>query len=375
VNVIVRGSDSAALARARARVDAVTAELPLVDGFAATVDDARIGTLEGLGLHVSPDAVVSVPRDERDTGAGLDVSRGTLGIASLWEKGWRGQGVGIAVLDTGIAPHRDLRDRIVAFKDLVHDRARPYDEDGHGTHVAGIAAGDGAQSGGRNAGLAPAASVIGIKAFDEKGDTTVSRIIQGIQWAVDNREKYHIRVVNLSIGADATVSWKDDPIALAVERGWQSGLFMVTAAGNKGPKPSTVQSPGISPSSITVGNADTRGSVRRDDDRVFPTSGRGPTPVDALEKPDVCAPGTNVMSCDTNAGYVRMTGSSMAAPMVAGAAAVLLAARPDATPAQLKKALMDTAKPVRGETPATQGRGMIDPPAALAALPPPPGPG
>jgi serine protease AprX len=133
-----------------------------------------------------------------------------------------------------------------------------------------------------------------------------------------------------------------------------------------------VETPGIGPTAITVGNADGRGTVEPEDDRVYRTSGRGPTPLDGLPKPDVCAPGTSIRSCDTQAGYVEMTGTSMAAPMVAGAAVLLLSARPYASPDALKEALVASARPLRGIDPSAQGKGMIDIPAALGALPPRP---
>lgn len=374
VAVIVRSGDPRVLAAARTRPGMeVTAELPLVDGFAATVDSAQVASMQRAGALVVPDFDVAVPPDETpvpasQTSAGLENSRKTLDIEALWKDGYRGQGIGIAVVDTGIYPHRDLRDRITAFHDIVNGEKDPYDDMGHGTHVAGILAGDGHQSGGRYAGMAPAATLIGIKAFDENGHTQASRVVEALQWAVQNRETYKIRVINLSIGAKASLPAKYDPLVAAVDKAWQAGIFVTTAAGNNGPRASSVETPGISPTAITVANVDTRGTPRHDDDRINRSSGRGPTPIDGLAKPDVSAPGTSIRSCDTNAGYVDMTGTSMATPMVAGTAALLLSAHPDATPDKLKQALVSTAVPMSAETTESQGHGMIAPTAALAAL-------
>lgn len=371
VGVIVQSPDPTALARARADLSTcgeVTADLPLVDGFAARVEADDVARLQTAGLQVVPDVELTVPPQPASEGDRVDVSRDTLGVKKLWDQGLRGKGVGIAVIDTGVASHRDLRDRIVAWTDLVHGQKRPYDDHGHGTHVAGIAGGDGHQSKGRYAGMAPEASIVGIKAFDDDGHANASRVIQALQWALDNRQTFNIRVVNLSIGTRASLPWKNDPLVTAVERAWHAGLFVVTATGNKGPKAATVESPGISPSAITVANADTRGTARHDDDRIYRSSGRGPTPIDRLDKPDVCAPGTDINSCDTSVGYKRMTGSSMAAPMVAGCAALLLGAHPQTAPDALKQAFMRSALPLPEETAASEGSGMIDPAAALALL-------
>jgi serine protease AprX len=286
----------------------------------------------------------------------------------LWQQGLQGKGVGIAFVDTGVAPHRDLRDRIVAFQDFVNHRSKPYDDDGHGTHVAGIAAGNGAQSGGRYSGIAPQANIIALKSFDDGGSGKSSNVIAGIQWAIDNRQTYNIRVLNLSIGGKAKLPAHLDPMAMAVEQAVAAGIFVVTAAGNSGPNAQTIETPGIAQSAITVGNLDQNFTTDRRDDTIYGSSSRGPTSPDGFAKPEVCAPGTSITSCDTESGYVVKTGTSMATPMVSGAAALLIGAHPEVSPAQLKQAFMNTAAPLRKEPQSAQGSGMIDPSAAAAKL-------
>lgn len=353
----------------------LTHELPIIRGFSARVDDASMDALRQLvrthpDLSVVPDRQVSIDdpvNPPRPPTASLDLARATLGVEKVWKHGQRGEGIGIAIIDTGIAPHPDLVSRIVAFHDEVNDREQPYDDHGHGTHVSGIAAGDGSASDGKYAGMAPKANLIGVKVLAGKGSGGVSDVVAGIQWAVDNRERFNIRVMNVSIGG-TPAPWRSDPMAQAVEAAVYSGITVAAAAGNSGPKPQTITSPGLAPSAITVGNLDEHWTSDRSDDTIEEVSSCGPTQYDLLEKPDVCAPGTWIYSCDTGTYYIAMTGTSMASPMVAGTAALLLQARPDASPGEIKEVLMDTAAPLKDTSSALQGTGMIDPMPALQAL-------
>ncbi|HLO01723.1 MAG TPA: S8 family peptidase [Symbiobacteriaceae bacterium] len=283
-----------------------------------------------------------------------------------------GAGVTIAFVDTGIYPHPDLRTRLVGWIDLVRGRLNPYDDNGHGTHVAGCAAGDGSSSGGRYRGMAPRALLVGVKVLDRLGAGRLSVMLTGIDWVIRNRARYAIRILSLSLGGRAMGHAADDPLAIAVERAWQAGLTVVTAAGNSGPESGTIASPGIAPSVITVGAMDDRESARRADDVLAPFSSRGPT-VEGRVKPDLLAPGVGITSLraprslidkqqpESRVGewYATLSGTSMATPIVAGLVALLLEKEPELEPDGVKARLMETAEDW-GLQPTEQGAGYLD---------------
>ncbi|MBI3924259.1 MAG: S8 family peptidase [Armatimonadetes bacterium] len=346
----------------------LTAELPLINGMAIQVDARELGRFLGVfqdceRLRVYQDSPITIPQPipEDDPGLRLDTGIPSVGADRLWEQGLTGKGVTVAVVDTGIAPHPDVKNRILAFHDVVNGRTEPYDDNGHGTHVAGIAAGDGAASEGVWKGAAPDAGLVGIKVLSASGRGSFSDIIQGIQWAVENREKYGIRVLSMSLGGRVTRSYRDDPVAQAVEKAAEAGLVPVVAAGNEGPYIRSVSTPGHALHAITVGADDDQATRDPSDDRVATFSSRGPTRIDDLVKPDVVAPGVKITSADhTSNGYTSKSGTSMATPMVAGVVAQLLQARPDATPESIKEALMATAHRLANGDNNTQGAGLID---------------
>ncbi len=208
---------------------------------------------------------------------------------------YQGKGVGIAVLDTGVYPHPDLGDRLVASVDFAYQRPMPYDNGGHGTHVATIAAGDGSSSeNGIYRGQAPKADVLNLKVLGDRGGKT-SDILAAIDWAIENKDKYNIRVMNLSLGHTASGKWEDDPLCVATSKAWDAGIFVVAAAGNSGPDPSTMSAPGSNPEILTVGALDDHNTKSVADDNVAGFSSRGPTP-DGLVKPDILAPGVAIMA-------------------------------------------------------------------------------
>jgi len=341
-------------------------ELPLINSFAT-----RVGAGQ-LELLVQNSLVKKVWYD-REVKAVLDVASPTVQSPPLWEQGITGMGIVVAVLDTGIYDHPDLSGRIVGFKDFVKQKTNPYDDNGHGTHVAGDIASNGSQSGFRYRGPAPEASLVGVKVLDKMGTGRLSTVIEGIQWCIDNKEPLGIRVLSMSLGSTAAESYADDPVCQAVEKAWSNGIVVCVAAGNEGPQSKTISSPGIDPLVITVGAIEDEDTAALDDDQVADFSSRGPT-VDGLIKPDVLAPGVNIISLRSpgsmldkqnkkariDTWYLSLSGTSMATPVCSGVVAQMLQFDCSLTPDQIKKRLMETAKTLDGLDPNTQGAGVID---------------
>ena len=337
----------------------VHGELRTPKGFYGKISP---GTIRRL---TEQDGVRKVFHD-REVRSFLDVARKSSGVTEVQaQEGLTGKGVTIAVIDTGSHPHVDLMkpdSRIVAFADLVGGEEEPYDDQGHGTHCAGDAAGNGHLSEGLYAGPAPEAKLVGVKVLDKNGSGQLSQVIKGVEWCVENREKYDIRILSLSLGAPAFESYRDDPLAQAVEAAWHSGLVVCAAAGNEGPYPGTISTPGHDPVILTVGSADDRNTVDRKDDVKASYSSRGPT-LDLLVKPDIYAPGTNIISLSVpgspleeqmpenrvNEYYINLSGTSMATPFCAGVAALLLEANPTLSPNDVKSILKFTAQPMEGD--------------------------
>jgi len=238
--------------------------------------------------------------------------------------------------------------------------------------VAGVAAGNGIMSHGRHKGIAYEADLVAIKVLDEAGRGNATDALAGIQWVIDNHKKHNIRVANLSIGTMDVGS--ADPLVRAVEAAWDAGIVMVIAAGNNGPKKQSITSPGTSRKAITVGAADDQNFVDVGGSNMKNFSGRGPTS-ECIVKPDIVAPGCGIISCLTNSEelsetrlakmkvvdehYVQMSGTSMAAPRIAGAVALLLSKRPEMTPNEVKLALKKCAVDLRFSR-NRQGWGMLD---------------
>ncbi|TNJ67092.1 peptidase S8 [Paenibacillus hemerocallicola] len=306
----------------------------------------------------------------------LNVATPSVGASGLQRRGIGGRGVTIAIVDTGAYPHPDLTkpvNRIVAFKDLVGGKKKPYDDNGHGTHVAGDAAGNGFCSRGKYKGPANKARLVVVKAFDKNGQANSSDVVAAVDWILRNRKKYGIRIVNMSFGSPGFKSCSDDPVCRAAERAWRAGLVVVTAAGNSGPEAGMIESPGISPLLVTVGAVDDRRTVRQQDDRVAVFSGRGPVAGGKI-KPDLTAPGVNIVSLrspgsSTDRGdpsarvgkcYFKMSGTSMATPIVSGGAAQLLQRFPKLTNRRVKQRLLSNAFRLRGANSNAQGRGELN---------------
>jgi len=375
-----------------------------------------------------PDVVYISP--DRAVGATMDVAAAAVNATVAYSNGYTGSGIGVAVIDGGIMDsHPDIQDasgksRVVYAESFNLSGGNDYyDRFGHGTHVAGVLGGDASASTGSMytrtfRGIAPKIQFVNLKVLDLNGAGTDSMVISAIQRAIALKSTYNIRVINLSLGRAVFESYTLDPLCQAVEAAWKAGIVVVAAAGNMGRGVSgapngygTITAPGNDPYVITVGAMKTMGTASRSDDLIASYSSKGPTAVDHIVKPDIVAPGNRIVSTIpaglalTNsypgnkvmnsyyiAGgftqgsdyYFQLSGTSMAAPMVSGAAALLLQSSPNLTPDQVKARLMHTASksfpttsvatdPVTGAIYTSQydifsvGAGYLDISAALAS--------
>ncbi len=271
-----------------------------------------------------------------------------------------GKNITIAVLDSGIwGEHPDLYDRLLYFNDLVKHTNRPYDDNSHGSHVSGIICGTGKMSGGRYRGMAPGSRIVMVKVLDKYGNGDIETMLKGIDWVILNRNRYHIRILNLSVGgSDDLEEAESIQLQEKVEEAWNVGIVVVAAAGNNGPAECSVTVPGNSPKIITVGSSkESIGSVGKKKQIFY--AGRGPT-IQCVMKPEIVAPADAIVSCSNNNRYYSAkSGTSMAAPIVSGAIALLLEKEPDLTPKQVKRRIMECAVDL-GMPSNQQGWGMLD---------------
>ena len=308
--------------------------------------------------------------------------------------GYTGAGVGVGIIDSGVTEwHDDLTmangqgQRMAHFADFVNGYTQPYDDFGHGTHVAGIVAGNGRDMNGARTAIAPGAHIVALKALDGQGHGTISMIIAAIDYAVANKDAFNIRVLNLSLGATVTESYHTDPLTLAAKRAVDAGIVVVASAGNKGKGANgqtqygAIGSPGNAPWVITVGASSHNGTVRRQDDTIAGFSSRGPTKYDFDAKPDLAAPGHGTVSLSdpvslfytaksqyllggllgtSYSPYLTLSGTSMAAPVVAGTVALMLQANPSLTPNLVKAILQFTSQEYPGYDALTQGTGFLN---------------
>jgi hypothetical protein len=372
------GSGSAPEAAVQRLGGHVGRHIQLVHGFVAQVP------WRGLDqLRRSP-GVRSVNRDRRfsmrstDDGAAvvsttLDSVRASIGADVLS----RGGSVDVALVDSGVSPVGSLQGRVVNGPDFSEDarvdELRSLDALGHGTHLAGIVAG-----------VAPNARIVNVKVADHDGQTTLSRLLAGIDWVTRRGDDngLDVRVVNLAFGAEAEGSYRNDPLAVAVERAWHSGVVVVTAAGNGGADAHGLDSPAHDPYVIAAGAEDSRGTGDLGDDRIAPFSSSGT----AQRGADVVAPGVGIVSTRVVGGLLdetfpaarigddgfRGSGTSQASAVVSAAAAVLLGRRGGLDPDDVKALLRSSAHPLAGTDAATQGAGVIDVADAAASRTPPP---
>ena len=251
---------------------------------------------------------------------------------------YTGKGIGVCILDTGIYEHIDFTGRIWAFYDFLAFKRRPYDDNGHGTHVAGLVAGDGTASMGKYRGAAPGCGIISLKVLDRYGTGSQDDVLRALRWIRENRQQYRIRVVNISVGTTCNSKRNHARLLESVEQLWDEGVVVVTAAGNQGPRPGSITAPGSSKKVITVGSSDLlegRSAI----------SGRGPT-AECVCKPDIVAPGNKIMSCvpGNPYSYGVKSGTSMSTPLVTGAIACALEKNPALTNTDIKTMLMNSAE-------------------------------
>lgn len=363
-NNLARGLNSAANRTPLTKKEAVQSEPEVVA--------ASYGASIYTPIELTSEAFKLPKQTER-----IDSVEEVLTIKDAWDQGFTGKGVGVAVIDTGIYPHPDLKDRIVAFKDFCNGRdgvENAYDDNGHGTHCAGLVGGDGKMADGHFKGPAYEANLIGVKVLDGNGGGNMSNVALGIDWCIENKDKYGIKVLSMSLGAPSNLKEQNDVIASAVHRAIDAGLIPVIAAGNSGPGRFTIGSPAITQEALTVGAYDDKNTASHADDTMAFFSSRGPTTKDHHIKPDIAAPGVNMVSTLSPESeiahadvprrgdhYVLLSGTSMATPVTAGCMAVMVQANPELKPLEAIEIAKATAEPMPDSPGILAGKGLVDP--------------
>ena len=390
IDVIVHGT--------RAEIDALAARYSLRvkrylrSGAVLRVTAGQLAALrEDAGVdHLSSDLRIR---------SVADVTAVTIGADQVWAgsggdgDGLSGAGIGVAVIDSGVdRRHEALRNRVAVSVDFIGGDGG--DRFGHGTHVAAIIAGRGGRSAdtAEYRGIAPGAHIVSLRVLDEQGAGLASDVIEAIDWAIEHRKAYNIKVINLSLGGPVLQPYRDDPMCEAVERAVAAGITVVAAAGNHGRSADGrrivggITTPGNDPSVITIGGLDTRGTAAPSDDGVASWSSRGPTRYDLVLKPDLVAPGSRVVSAEAagsylsrtyserhvggsgNGGYMELSGTSMAAGVASGAVALLLEGSGKLTPREAKTVLQASSRFMPGEGLIASGAGSLNVLAAAGML-------
>lgn len=298
----------------------------------------------------------------------MDRVKRQLGCSARIQYSAATEDICVAILDTGIGNHPDFGERIVAFRDFVNDRQTPYDDSGHGTHVAGCLCGSGLLSQGRFSGIAPTCRLCVGKVLDHNGEGSIESMYYGLLWVLKNRLRYQIRVLNISVGiGDSGERGRMEELRELLERVCEEGVVVVCAAGNKGPAEGSLSPLGESSNVITVGCHE-GGFFGNRKNLCEYYSGRGYAGRSG-RKPDIVAPGTDIISCNLRwqrdrrgryrDAYVKKSGTSMATPIVSGAAALFLQKYPYCSSMQLKRRMLLAARDL-GEEENKQGWGMLD---------------
>ncbi|HLO03309.1 MAG TPA: S8 family serine peptidase [Symbiobacteriaceae bacterium] len=324
----------------------VTQQYRILPAVAAQATPAQIRQMAALPevRHVEHDAEVRINLDGANNGFGTAKARADFGVDGDRDGNPNGFSTGdivVAVIDTGIdASHVDLAGKVVGWHDWVANRSTPYDDHGHGTHVSGIIAGKGAGNP-LYKGVAPGASLVGLKVLDSRGSGSLSNVTAAVDWAVANKETYHIRVISMSLGTSGS-SDGTDIVSQAVNRAAEAGIIPVVAAGNSGPTRYTVGSPGAAAGAITVG---AMADPNEQGYQLAGFSSRGPTQDNRI-KPEIVAPGVTISAprAGSSNGYVNYSGTSMATPFVSGTIALMLDANPNLTVSGVRQILQQTAQ-------------------------------
>ena len=364
----------------------------LVEKYDGTVT-SRLDIINGVGALLSNDGVAqlrlekgivaitlngSVESSDNNSDGEKDKSKkvtsnlpatdypNVVGADAVWDEGVTGAGVTVAVLDTGLGGNltalartiNNKNGRIVAWKDIIDGKnKKPIDPNGHGSHVAGVIANSETGSDGEWNGIAPGVNLAGVRVLDETGAGTYESVISGLQWVLENQERYHIRIVNLSLVSPVQSPYWADPLNQAVTKTWANGITVIVAAGNNGPKATTITVPGNNPYVVTVGAfTDNFTPDDWDDDYIATFSSAGPT-LDGFVKPDLVAPGGHILSVVPDDSYMvtqypdnvrtdhyfSLAGTSQATAVVSGIAALVIAENPSLTPDQVKMRLTASA--------------------------------
>ncbi|HEV3363655.1 MAG TPA: S8 family peptidase, partial [Acidimicrobiia bacterium] len=387
VSVIVQtapgstGAVEGAVTRLGGQVDVA---LPIIDGFGATIGVDKVDDLEATAgvTAVTPNRPVTFSGQYGEGSGGASaVYTDVVRASKAWEQGHSGQGIGVAVIDTGINPVGDLAGKLVGGIDMTSE-ANHLDSYGHGTFIAGLIAGSGAASNGTIKGVAPNVRLLSVKIAGADGSTDLVRLIAALDFVATTREVFGTRIVNLSLTVDPIgSSYRNDPISIAVERVWNSGVVVVTAAGNRGNVAGAVTAPGSDPFVITAGASDDRTTPSIGDDNLASFSSVGPTS-DGTAKPDLVAPGKSLVSLravgstidQANPGariandYFKGSGTSFSTAITSGTAALVLSRTPALTPNQVKARLTGSARGSGNLIPAAgRGAGQLDAYAATAS--------
>ena len=389
--VIVRAREGASAASIAGTIQAVGGSA----GRSLSLINSRVAELPNAALAaLARNPMIERISIDREVVGAMERTSGTIGATAVRQSlGYDGAGIGVAVIDSGAAAvHDDLAGagggpRIAAFVDFVNGGAAAYDDYGHGTHVSGIVAGNGFDSGGLRTGVAPGSDLIVLKVLDAAGKGRISDVIAALEYSIANKDALNIRVVNLSVATGVYESYNTDPLTVAARRAVESGIVVVAAAGNNGRDSQGrshhggVTAPGNAPWVLTVGASSHMGTTDRGDDTIAPFSSRGPSAIDYSAKPDVVAPGVGIESLSDPDGtlysthaayllpgtvatsflpYLSLTGSSMSAPVVSGTVALMLQANPSLTPNAVKAILHYTAQSSSEYDPLTQGAGFLN---------------
>lgn len=268
----------------------------------------------------------------------------------VYRKGYTGKGIRIALLDSGVFLHQGLENRIIFFKDYVKYANVPYDDNGHGTHIAGILCGNIKKGNKLFSGMAPGAELLVFKILDKNGQGSTDKALKALDWIIENHKKWNIKLLNFSMGYLPNANpLLQNQLLEKLEFLWDEGVTIVTAAGNNGPEENSITVPGVSRKVITVGSSDDLKNTRK------AYGGRGPTTC-CIVKPEILAPGTEILSTSNKEGqFERKSGTSMSAPIVCGALALALEKNSNLKPVELKLLLYDTVERVKVENTSVWG--------------------